>query len=83
MPTNETLENRISPFEGGRDAVVTGLGMAAINDALPAICRTGDEIVFGNSLFLSTYLLFNHVYQKLIEAIEDIQDDFAQAREAC
>ena len=64
-PTNETLEKRINLLEGGLDAVVTGSGMAAVNDALMAICRTGDEIVSGNSLFMSTYLLFNNVYKKL------------------
>src|SRR4030067_981396 len=50
---------------GGIDAVVTGSGMAAINNALLAICQAGDEIVSGNSLFMSTFLLFNNVLKKL------------------
>jgi O-acetylhomoserine (thiol)-lyase len=64
-PTNETLEKRVTLLEGGLDAVVTGSGMAAVNNALMAICRTGDEIVCGNSLFMSTFLLLNNVYRKL------------------
>jgi O-acetylhomoserine (thiol)-lyase len=64
-PTNETLEKRVTLLEGGLDAVVTGSGMAAVNNALMAICRTGDEVVSGNSLFMSTFLLFNNVYRKL------------------
>ena len=63
-PTNEVLEKRMSLLEGGLDAVVTSSGMAAINDAVMAICRAGDEIVSGNSLFMSTFLLYNNVLKK-------------------
>lgn len=64
-PTNQVLEKRITLLEGGLDAVVTGSGMAAINDAILAICRAGDEVVSGNSLFMSTFLLYNNVLRKL------------------
>src|SRR3989337_2947008 len=54
---------------GGRKARVprlpAGTRMAAINNALLAICQAGDEIVSGNSLFMSTFLLFNNVLKKL------------------
>lgn len=63
-PTNETLEKRLAMLERGLEAVVTSSGMAAINDAVLAICRAGDEIVSGNSLFMSTFLLFNNVLRK-------------------
>jgi O-acetylhomoserine (thiol)-lyase len=63
-PTNQTLEKRVTLLEGGLDAVVTSSGMAAVTDALLAICRAGDEIVSGNSLFMSTFLLFNNVFKK-------------------
>ncbi len=63
-PTNEALEKKMNLLEGGLDAVVTGTGMAAITDAVLAICQTGDEIVSGNSLFMSTFLLFNKVIRK-------------------
>lgn len=63
-PTNETLEKRLALLEGGREALVIGSGMAAISDSILAICRTGDEIVSGNSLFMSTFLLFNNVFKK-------------------
>ncbi|RMG57956.1 MAG: O-acetylhomoserine aminocarboxypropyltransferase/cysteine synthase [Deltaproteobacteria bacterium] len=63
-PTNETLEERLALLEGGMEAVVTGSGMAAITVALLAILRAGDELVTGNSLFMSTYLLFNNVFTK-------------------
>lgn len=63
-PTNEALEKRLSLLEGGLAAVVTGSGMAAVSDAVMAICRAGDEIVSGNSLFMSTFLLFSNVFKK-------------------
>jgi O-acetylhomoserine (thiol)-lyase len=63
-PTNQVLEKKLCLLEGGLDAVVTGSGMAAITDALLAICRAGDEIVSGNSLFMSTFLLYNNVFKK-------------------
>lgn len=63
-PTNEALEKRLTLLEGGLDAVVTGSGMGAITDAMLSICRAGDEIVCGNSLFMSTFLLFENVFRK-------------------
>lgn len=64
-PTNEVLEKRLAMLTGGMEAVVTGSGMAAINNAVLTICSAGDEIVSGNSLFMSTFLLFNNVLKKL------------------
>ncbi len=64
-PTNQVLEKRLALLEGGLDAVVTGSGMAAITVAALAVCRAGDEIVSGNSLFMSTFLLQNNIFQRL------------------
>ncbi len=63
-PTNEALENRIAQLEGGVGAVVTSSGMAAIHNSITAIVQSGDEVVSGNSLFMSTYLLFANVFKK-------------------
>lgn len=63
-PTNETLEKRIALLEDGLNAIVAGSGMAAITTSLLAICGSGDEIVSGNSLFMSTFLLFTNVFKK-------------------
>lgn len=81
-PTNQTLEKRMAQLEGGVDAVVTASGMAAITDALLAICRAGDEIVSGNSLFMSTFLLFNNVFRKFgiqVKLVESADLDAWQA----
>ena len=63
-PTNQTLEKKLALLEGGEACIVTSTGMAAVNNAIMAICRTGDEILCGNSLFMSTFLLFNNVLSK-------------------
>jgi O-acetylhomoserine (thiol)-lyase len=60
-PTNDALERKITALEGGVGAVATSSGMAAVADTVMAIAGTGDEIVCGNSLFMSTYLLFANV----------------------
>lgn len=60
-PTNTVLEQKVAALEGGLGAVATSSGMAAITDAVMAIAGAGDEIVSGNSLFMSTVLLFANV----------------------
>ena len=60
-PTNDVLERKIAALEGGVGAVATSSGMAAVADTVMAIAGAGDEIVSGNSLFMSTYLLFANV----------------------
>jgi O-acetylhomoserine (thiol)-lyase len=63
-PTNRILEQKLAALEGGKGAVVTSSGMAAVANACLALLRAGDEFVTGNSLFMSTYLLFANVFKK-------------------
>ena len=63
-PTNEALESRVAQLEDGIGSVVTSSGMAAVHNALTAILQCGDEVISGNSLFMSTYLLFANVFKK-------------------
>lgn len=63
-PTNRTLEQKLAILDEGMGAVVTASGMAAINNACMALLRTGDEFVSGNSLFMSTYVLFVNIFKK-------------------
>jgi len=63
-PTNRILEQKLTALEGGQGAVVTSSGMAAITNACMALLRAGDEFVTGNSLFMSTYLLFANIFKK-------------------
>ncbi len=63
-PTNRVLEEKMSLLEGGKGAVAMSSGMAAITNACMALLRAGDEFVCGNSLFMSTYVLFANVFKK-------------------
>jgi O-acetylhomoserine (thiol)-lyase len=63
-PTNRILEEKLTTLEGGQGAIVMGSGMAAIANVCLALLRAGDEFVTGNSLFMSTYLLFTGVFKK-------------------
>ena len=63
-PTNKTLEEKMALLEGGMGAVATASGMAATSNTCMALLRAGDEFVSGNSLFMSTYLLFTAVLKK-------------------
>ena len=63
-PTNKVLEQKLAALEGGLGAVVMSSGMAAITNACMALLRAGDEFVTGNSLFMSSYVLFANVFKK-------------------
>ncbi|MBA4393303.1 MAG: O-acetylhomoserine aminocarboxypropyltransferase/cysteine synthase [Desulfobacca sp.] len=63
-PTNRALENKLTLLEGGQGAIVMSSGMAAVANTCMALLRAGDEFVTGNSLFMSTYLLFAKVLPK-------------------
>jgi len=63
-PTNKVLENKLTALEGGKGAVVMSSGMAAVANTCMALLRAGDELVSGNSLFMSTFLLFNNIFKK-------------------
>lgn len=63
-PTNRTLEQKLTALEGGQGAVAMSSGMAAVSNTCMALLRSGDEFVTGNSLFMSTYLLFTNVFKK-------------------
>jgi O-acetylhomoserine (thiol)-lyase len=63
-PTNKVLEQKLAALENGMGAVVMASGMAAITNACLALLRTGDEFVTGNSLFMSSYVLFANIFKK-------------------
>lgn len=82
-PTNDALEAKIAALEGGVGAVATSSGMAAVTDTVMAIAGAGDEIVAGNSLFMSTYLLFTNVLPRFgVRAKLVDTSDLAQYEEA-
>jgi O-acetylhomoserine (thiol)-lyase len=63
-PTNRVLEQKLADLEGGKGAIVMSSGMAAITNGCMALLRAGDEFVTGNSLFMSSYVLFANIFKK-------------------
>jgi len=63
-PTNRVLEEKLAALEMGQGAVVMASGMAAVTNACLALLRAGDEFVTGNSLFMSSYVLFANIFKK-------------------
>jgi O-acetylhomoserine (thiol)-lyase len=63
-PTNTVLERKLAALENGKGAIVMGSGMAAVSNTCMALLRAGDNFVSGQSLFMSTYLLFANVFKK-------------------
>jgi len=63
-PTNRFLEEKLAGLESGRGAIVTSSGMAAINSACMSLLRSGDELLAGSSLFMSTSFLFTSIFAR-------------------
>lgn len=81
-PTNKVLENKLTELEGGKGAILTSSGMAAITNACMGLLRTGDEFIAGSSLFMSTYILFKSVFAKYgitVRLVESTDTDAIEA----
>ena len=63
-PTNRVLEQKLAALESGKACVAMSSGMAAVTNACMALLRAGDEFVTGNSLFMSSYVLFANIFKK-------------------
>ena len=60
-PNLEVLEDRLTLWDGGEDALVFASGMAAIGTALLAVARPGDVIVHSEPLYGGSDHLLRHV----------------------
>ncbi|MGI5873326.1 MAG: O-acetylhomoserine aminocarboxypropyltransferase/cysteine synthase family protein [Bacillota bacterium] len=57
-PTSDVFETRIAALEGGKAALATASGSAAITYAIQNIALAGDHIVSSTNLYGGTYNLF-------------------------
>lgn len=60
-PTQAILEERLAQLEGGKAAVATSSGTAAIFYAITNICASGDEIVSAKQLYGGTFTMFDSI----------------------
>jgi O-acetylhomoserine (thiol)-lyase len=63
-PTNAVLERRVAALEGGREALVTSSGQAAIACAVTNLTETGTNIVSVPHLYGTTSTFFSHVLRR-------------------
>lgn len=64
-PSNTVLEKRIAALEGGVGALAVSSGQAAEVIALLTICKNGDHIVSGSSIYGGTHNLFKHRFKDM------------------
>lgn len=57
-PTVEYFEIKMRMLTGARQSLALSSGMAAISNAILALCKAGDNIISGRNLFSHTYFLF-------------------------
>lgn len=74
-PTNSVLEKRIAALEGGAGALAVSSGQAAEVIALLTICKNGDEIVSGSSIYGGTHNLFKHTFKNFGIDVKFVDSD--------
>jgi O-acetylhomoserine (thiol)-lyase len=81
-PTTEVLERRVTALEGGRGALCTSSGQAALNYAALNLTALGSNLVSVPQLYGTTYTLFAHVLPsqgvQVRFAASDSADDVAK-----
>jgi methionine-gamma-lyase len=60
-PTNVVLARYLAALEGTESAIATASGMSAIACTLLQLCRQGDHIVSGNTIYGGTHALLTRV----------------------
>lgn len=74
-PTSDAFEQRIAALEGGKAALATASGAAAITYAIQNIAHAGDHIVSAKSLYGGTYNLFAHTLADFGITTTFVEDD--------
>ncbi|MGI9256308.1 MAG: aminotransferase class I/II-fold pyridoxal phosphate-dependent enzyme [Salinispira sp.] len=64
-PTLMNIERKIAAITGGRGAVLTATGMAAISGAVLTLASAGDTIIAHRAIFGGTIALFDRLFSKL------------------
>jgi len=64
-PTTDVFEKRVAAIEGGKSAIATASGAAAITYAILNLTSPGDVIVSADNLYGGTYEFFHYTLPKL------------------
>lgn len=63
-PTRSALAENLAALEGGKHAIITATGMAAVTTTL-FLLKSGDHVVAGNDIYGGTYRLFSSIFPQL------------------
>lgn len=72
-PTQEALEHRVATLEGADAALAVASGMAAATTAVLTLCKSGDHIVSGDTLYGGTHQLFSHTLPRLGISVTEVE----------
>lgn len=64
-PTVNLLSRYLAAMEGTETAICTASGMSAISCALMQICKAGDHIVSGRTIYGGTYALLDELFPQM------------------
>jgi len=64
-PTSDVFEKRIAALEGGKAALATASGAAAISYSIQNIAKAGDHIVSSSNVYGGTYNLFENAFKDI------------------
>jgi O-acetylhomoserine (thiol)-lyase len=78
-PTWDVLEQRMAALEGGVGACVTASGQAAVTYSILNVCRAGDNIVAGSTIYGGTYNLFAHTLPQYGIEVRFVDTDHPEA----
>ncbi|WP_283410051.1 trans-sulfuration enzyme family protein [Anoxynatronum buryatiense] len=73
-PTQISLQKKIAALEHGEAALVTASGMAAITMAILGYCKSGDHLIYAQTVYGGTYNLMAHVLKDLGIDVTFVQD---------
>jgi len=84
-PTVLTLGRQLAAMEGTEAAYATASGMSAITNTVLQICKAGDHVVVGDTIYGGTYAFFRHYLPEKtgIEVTFVPQTDLAAVEAAC
>lgn len=60
-PTQAALEEKVADLEGGEAALAFGSGMGAISAVIMALVKTGDHVVYGDTIYGCTYAFLHTI----------------------
>ena len=82
-PTQNDLQTKLSLLEGGKAALVTASGMAAISLALLSVLKPGDHVISAKTIYGGTHGLFTKIFEEMEIEVSFTEDMTYEGLSAC